>query len=91
MDLLSQIRPIIFDYEKRRRQLPARDAVDLYVDAQNAKNNADTPEALKTVIRKTTRAVAKDPSYRPARVLLSFLLTKSMLWSSAKAGDAKGE
>ena len=91
MDLLSQIRPIIFDYEQKRRQLPAHDALDLYIDAQNAKNGADTPEALEDVIRTTTRAVAKDPSYRPARVLLSFLLTKSMLWSSAKAGDAKGE
>ena len=91
MDLLSQVRPIIFDYEQKRRQLPAHDAIDLYIDAQNAKNGADTPEALEDVIRTTTRAVAKDPSYRPARVLLSFLLTKSMLWSSAKVGDARGE
>ena len=91
MDLLSQVRPVIFAYEQKRRQLPAHDAVDLYIDAQNAKNDADTPQALRDVIRTTTRAVAKDPSYRPARVLLSFLLTKSMLWSSATAGDAKGE
>ncbi len=91
MDLLSQVRPFIFDYEQKRRQLPAHDAVDLYIDAQKANNDANTPQALEDAIRTTTRAVAKDPSYRPARVLLSVLLTRSMLWSSATTGDAKGE
>ena len=91
MDLLSQIRPIIFDREQKRRQHPARDALDLYIDAQKANNDADTPQALEDAIRITTRAVAKDPSYRPARVLLSVLLTNSMLWSSATDGNARGE
>ncbi len=91
LDLLSQIRPVIFAYERKRRQGPAQDAVDLYIDAQNDKNEADTPQALRDVVLTATRAVAKDPSYRPARVLLSFLLTKSMLWSSATTGYAQGE
>ena len=91
LDLLLQIRPVIFAYERKRRQSPAHDAIDLYVDAQNDKNEADTPQAMRDVILTTTRAVAKDPSYRPARVLLSFLLTKSMLWSSATKGYAQGE
>ena len=91
MDLLSQIRPFVFDYEQKRRQVPAHDAVDLYIDAQKANNEVATPQALEDAIHIANRAVAKDPSYRPARVLLSVLLTNSMLWSSATTGDARGE
>ena len=91
LDLLSQVRPLIFAVEQERRQGPARDAIDLYVEAQNENNKADTPQALRDVVAIATRAVAKDPGYRPAQVLLSFLLTKDMLWSSATTGDALGK
>ena len=91
MDLLVQLRPVLFQAEAARRHGPPRDARDLEIAAQVALGESQRITQLQQALAFAEQAVQRNAYDRPARVLLALLLTLDMLSHSARLGDAEGE
>lgn len=87
MEMLLDIRPALFQAELAVRRGPARDALDLVIEAHVA--GGDLAQSDRT-LSLTEQAVRREPMNVPARVFLSTLLTYRMLSSPATAGDEAG-
>lgn len=90
MEMVRVVRPDLIKWEQDHRRTGMRDALDFFIDAKVASHPLNGPKELATSLELAETAVRMRPDFRPARALLSYLLTQEMLWSDLRTGDASG-
>ena len=90
MDLVTELRPRLFQVEAERRRRPPRDALDFIIDAHVALGQFEQVSEVERALPLAEQAVRIEPTSRPAKALLALILFDHMIASSAVRGDAEG-